>query len=115
MSSPDPLTHCLAHNLNFSLIGNANSGNASQSQLSPSSNARASGAQQVNNSGMNYHLRLNHQKSSAIQNISRNVGENGFHSDSSALLTLIKSKNNKTLIGWAKSLFIYARTENLLG
>ena len=35
----------------LSLIGNANSGNASQSQLSPSSNVRASVAQQVNSSG----------------------------------------------------------------
>jgi len=41
-----------------SLIGNANSGNASQSQLSPSSNVRASVAQQVNSSGFNQSLNL---------------------------------------------------------
>lgn len=85
-----------------SLIGNANSGNASQGQLSPSSNARASGAQQVNSSGFNQSLNLSGLSLKQRGNTPSN-SQSGFPTSSISSLAVGSGNNNNNSLSLSSS------------
>jgi len=85
-----------------SLIGNTNSGNASQSQLSPSSNVRASGAQQVNSSGFNQSLNLSGLQLKQRGNTPSN-SQSGFPASSLSSLAVGSGSNNNGLLSSSSS------------